>query len=112
VRQPLGANIKMPDGAESDVQKSLRSNPDFTARGLASEAMAALRSHEKFNELEFKVMQTSHDEIKSLITDLRKDMNSGFKSYDAKFWSLAVTVISLLLGVVGVLIYQVLFHHG
>lgn len=93
------------------MHKSTRSNPDYTARGLASEAMAALRSHEQFNSLQFGVMEKQYNEIKELIAEVRKDMNSGFRSYDAKFWSLAVTVIALLLSVVGVLIYQVLFHH-
>lgn len=96
---------------ENGVHKSIRSNPDYTARGLASEAMAALRSHEQFNVLQFGVMEKQQSEIKDLIAELRKDMNIGFKSYDAKFWSLAITVIATLLTVVGALGYQVIFHH-
>lgn len=93
------------------LHESRRSNPDFIARGLASEAMQATRSHEQYDNLRFENVAEQHKEIKTLITDLRRDMNLGFKSYDAKFWSLAITVIATLLSVVGVLSYQILFHH-
>jgi hypothetical protein len=95
-------------GEEHDPSKGLH---DYSARGLAAEAIQALRSHDSMDTLRFENMARQHEEVKQLITDLRKDMVTGFKSYDGKFWSLAITVIATLTTVVGALVYQVLFHH-
>lgn len=62
---------------------------DHTARGLASEAIQAVRSHEQYDTMRF----TS---ISEGMARIEKKMEDGFKSYDAKFWGLAISVIGML----------------
>lgn len=98
------------------------SNADYVARGLGTEAIAALRSHERMDELQFRQMTQQHEELKDLISgakaelsgeinSVRSEMKHGFRSYDNKFWTLAIAMISLLLTVSGMLLWKVLFPH-
>lgn len=95
-------------------------NADYVARGIATEAVAALRSHESMDGLQFMQMANQHKEIKDLIANLKKElteqveavkdeMHSGFSRYDNKFWSLAIATISLLMGITGLLLYRAIF---
>lgn len=79
---------------------------DHTARGLASEAIQAFRSHDAMDMLRFKSMDDKQEEIRILIGTVVNEMRAGFKSYDNKFWSLAVMVIGFLLTIVGVLLVK------
>ena len=93
---------------------------DYVARGLASDAIQALRSHERMDDLQFKNMQKQTEEIKTVvgaakeeltnkINEVKQEMHEGFKAYDNKFWSLAIVTISLLLTITGMLLYKILF---
>jgi hypothetical protein len=76
---------------------------------MSSEAMAAVRSHERLNDLQFRIMEEKHEEIKKLVEQVCARVDDGFKSIDAKFWSLAIALIFILLGVAGFLIVHTLF---
>jgi len=108
----------------SEDTGKLDRNADYVARGMSTEVIAALRSHERMDELQFKQMSQQTEEIKNLIEDgkkelveqieaLKREMHTGFTSYDKKFWSLAITIISTLLVICGFLIVYTLFpgHH-
>lgn len=69
-----------------------------SAMGMAQEAIQLFRSHEKTDNLQFAHMAGKQEEIKILIAEVVKEMRSGFKSYDAKFWGLAILTITLLGG--------------
>jgi hypothetical protein len=79
---------------------------DYTARGMAAEAIQTCRSHEQLDILRFTNMERQHHEIKVMFESLTSEMREGFKSYDAKFWSLAITLIVTLMTVCGTLIYH------
>ena len=87
----------MPDGREFIAQR---------AEGLASEALSAIRSHERMTDLRFKNHDEKVEDIKGSIEglygkfgELNDKMDKGFKSYDNKFWSLAIALIGILLGI-------------
>lgn len=82
---------------------------DYQARGLASEAIQALRSHDELDKLRFENMEKQHKELVELIQATNARIEEGFKAYDAKFWSLAVTIIILLCGTTGALVFKVLY---
>lgn len=88
----------------SIVQKT-----DYQARGLASEAIQALRSHDALDTLRFENMDRQHKELVDLIQATNVKLDECFKAYDAKFWSLAVTIIIILCGTTGALIFKVLY---
>lgn len=95
------------------------SNPDVVdhrAYGLASEALQATRSLETITALQFRNVDNrlveqdkKHEEIKKMISEIDKRMEEGFKGYDNKFWSLSITLILLLLGIIGFLLVQIFF---
>ena len=87
------------------------------AMGLASEAISSVRSHERMVDLQFKGVENAlhaqnekYDEIKEMIAAVEAKMEVGFKTYDSKFWSLAITTILTLVGACGTLIYALLSH--
>lgn len=84
------------------------------AYGMASEAIAAVRSNEKITNLNFKHYDETVKDIRELLHQLDKKVDQGFKAYDNKFWSLAVVLILTLLGICGFLLVYTLFpgHHG
>jgi hypothetical protein len=82
---------------------------DLVSRGLASEAIQALRSHDALDTLRFENMDKQYNEIKELIEATNKKIDDGFKSYDGKFWSLAITTITLLATAVAALLIRVIF---
>lgn len=114
----------MTDFAETEVNTQ-------RAYGLASEAISTLRSNERIHDLRFASIEAQftqvngrfrglsedvankQEELKELIEQTCKEMRDGFKSYDNKFWTLAVTTIVTLLAVCGFLIEYTLFsgHH-
>lgn len=86
----------------------------------SSEAIMAVRSHERMDDLKFtnfdrivsdmkKDIEGKIDEVKDMITESNKTMSAGFKSYDQKFWSLAIALILTLLSICGFLVAYTLF---
>lgn len=84
---------------------------DWSARGMANEAVSALRSHEALNNLQFKNMENQYEEIKTLVAGTNKKIDDLAANYDQKFWSLAVTIIVLLIGGIGALVFKIMFPH-
>lgn len=92
----------------------------YRAFAQSSEAIAALRSHERLDDLKFqnidktimamqKDIENKIDEVKEMIETTNSTMANGFKSYDQKFWSLAIALIFILLGICAFLITYTLF---
>lgn len=89
---------------------------DFRARGMATEATQAIRSHEALNNLQFAQMDQRQQELKDSVDGIYgkidtvcAEMRTGFKSYDNKFWSLAITIITGLAAIVCALVYKIIF---
>lgn len=83
---------------------------DYGARSLASEAIQALRSHDALDTLRFENMEQQYQDIKNLIAETNKKIDQGFKSYDSKFWTLATSIIFLLVGGISCLIFYMITH--
>lgn len=92
-------------------------------RGRSNEALQAIRSHEQMDNLRFGNMDEKLRELKDTVEDkgtevtkqiaeLRVAMDAGFSNTDKKFWSLAITIIMLLLTVTGFLFVRTMFPHG
>lgn len=84
----------------------------------AREAVQMILSEQKISTMRFENLENSQDEIKALIKDtntkldtntshiyqridecmktVNSKMDDGFKTYDAKFWGLAITIITML----------------
>lgn len=100
----------------------------YRAMGLASEAIAAVRSHESLVNLQFKSMNEKYEEIRTSLEEKHKEnrlsmteikntidatcteMREGFKSYDNRFWGLALLFIAALIGALGTLTFYLLTH--
>lgn len=97
------------------------------AKGMASEAIMAVRSEAKLTLLRFGSMEKSQEDIKKLIHEAdrkietnttaiydkidecmiatNKKIDDLASKYDAKFWSLAIIIIAALLaGMVGLIV--------
>jgi hypothetical protein len=101
-------------------------------RGRANDALQAMRSHEQLDNLRFTSMEEKIKDVKKAVEDkgqevkeelstfkldvrtqlleIKTEMTAGFKSTDGKFWSLAITLIMMLLAVCGFLIVKTVFH--
>lgn len=87
---------------------------DYTARGLASEALQAVRSNEKLFSLQVKNMEQQHDELKELLVATNTKIDEMAKLYSNRFWSLAMTIIVLLMGALGTVCWEFMrsLQHG
>lgn len=101
-----------------DQVNTITEMQDFRARGMATEAVQAIRSHEALNNLQFlqmdqrqKDLKDSVDGIYGKIDGVCEEMRAGFKSYDNKFWSLSITIMLGLAGIICALVYKLLFPH-
>lgn len=81
---------------------------DYTARGMAAESIQALRSHDALNTLQFQNMDDKHEEIKKLIAETNKKIDAVVTSYDNKFWSLAVSIIFLLVSGLAAVLFKLI----
>lgn len=86
------------------------SNADYAARGMASEAVQAVRSHEALDAQWHHNMEQKYEEIKRLIGQTNDKIDQTFRSYDSKFWTLAVSIIFLLVGGVSALLFYMITH--
>lgn len=100
----------------TDQANTITEMQDFRARGMATEAIQAIRSHEALNNLQFMTMDNRQQELKDSVDGIYgkidgvcTEMREGFKSYDNKFWSLAVTIIGGLIAIVCALVYKIIF---
>lgn len=83
-------------------------NADYAARGMAQEAIQAMRSHEAVDHLRFENMENKFEDIKELISNTNKKIDNIAKSYDNKFWTLAITIIFALVSGIATLVYHML----
>lgn len=68
----------------------------------------ALRACQNLCNLKYEMLTGEMREIKELLDRLNLKVDTGFKSYDNKFWGLAVMTISILITAVGVLVFYML----
>lgn len=85
-------------------------NADYVARGMASEAMQIHHSHDALDNLRFQNMDKKLDELKKAVEEVCLEVRSGFRSYDNKFWSLAVSIILLLITGIAALVFFMITH--
>ncbi len=109
----------MSDRAGEPEDRFEGSSRDYRARGMASEAQQAIRSHEALNDLQFKHVETelkvlktaidnTSDKVEALDEKLTKKIDDGFSSYNNKIIALLVTITLLLAGTSGTMVWYLL----
>lgn len=82
---------------------------DYSARGMAQEAIAALRSHDALDTLRFGNIEKQFQDIKGLIVGTNSKIDNMSKAYDNRFWSLAVSIIFGLVTCIAAFVWRLLF---
>lgn len=110
---------------------SNNSNSDPEARALANQALQLFQSHERLDEERWenntkrfdeagRSIQRQFDEVNRSITSMRADISGALttitiklegidKLYSTRWWQLAVSLVTILLGISGFLAVKTLF---
>lgn len=96
---------------DSGTDTEVHGMPDlFSVRGIALEAMQRISSHEKLNEYQFASLNNNLSELKRCLDQLTEKTEEGFKRNDNRFWSLGISLITLLISCCGFLIWEIIAH--